>query len=65
MVQYCRAPTMLLYKDGSKKGTPSYKDKEDEVPIRQKHAYSQTFEPDEVDQQYTCVDIDASMMEYK
>ena len=33
MVQYCRAPTMMWYKDGSERGSPSYKDKEDEVLI--------------------------------
>lgn len=33
MVQYYKAPTMLRYKDGSEKGSPSNKDKEDEVLI--------------------------------
>ena len=33
IVQYDRAPTMLRYKDGSERGSPSYKDKEDEMLI--------------------------------
>ena len=33
MVQYYRAPTMMWYKYGSERGSPSYKDKEDEVLI--------------------------------